>query len=181
LNHPDRINQSDHLRKTVYSALFAALIAAGAFIAIPIGPVPIVLQNLFVLLAGLILGPRFGVYSVALYLLMGGFGFPVFAGGTGGIGRLFGPTGGYLFGFLPAVFATALISEQLNKTRTGDGVALVFGTAIVYCAGVPWLKIATGMAWDKAFMVGVYPFIPGDLIKIGVAVFAAQLIRKVIK
>lgn len=181
MNQRDRINQSDQLRKTIYSALFAALIAAGAFIAIPIGPVPIVFQNLFVLLAGLILGPRFGVYSVALYLLMGGFGFPVFAGGTGGIGRLFGPTGGYLFGFLPAVFTTALISERMNKTRTGDGVALVFGTAIVYCAGVPWLKLATGMDWDKSFMVGIYPFIPGDLVKIGVAIFAAKLIRKVIR
>jgi biotin transport system substrate-specific component len=174
------LNQADQLKRTVYAALFAALIAAGAFIAIPIGPVPIVLQNLFVLLAGLTLGPRFGVASVALYLLMGGFGFPVFAGGTGGIGRLFGPTGGYLFGFLPAVFVTALISERLNKTRTGDGVALFFGTAIVYGSGVPWLKLATGMAWDKAFMVGLYPFIPGDLVKICVAIFAAQLIRRVI-
>ena len=175
------MNQADQLKKTVYAALFAALIAAGAFIAIPIGPVPIVLQNLFVLLAGLILGPRFGLYSVSLYLLMGGLGFPIFAGGTGGIGRLFGPTGGYLFGFLPAVFTTALISEQLSKTRSGDGVALVFGTAIVYGVGVPWLKLATGMAWDNALIVGVYPFIPGDLVKIAVAVFAAQLIRGIVK
>lgn len=175
------MNQADQLRKTVYTALFAALIAAGAFIAIPIGPVPIVLQNLFVLLAGLILGRRWGGYSVALYLLMGGLGFPVFAGGTGGIGRLFGPTGGYLFGFLPAVFATALISERLNKTRMGDGLALTFGTAIVYGTGVPWLKLVTGMAWDKAFIVGVYPFIPGDMVKIGVAIFAAQLIRRIVK
>ncbi len=175
------MNPSDQLRKTVYAALFAALIAAGAFIAIPVGPVPIVLQNLFVLLAGLILGPRWGVYSVALYLLMGGFGFPVFAGGTGGIGRLFGPTGGYLFGYLPAVFVAGLISEQLNKTRAGDAAAMVAGSAMVYGAGIPWLKFATGMAWDKAIMAGMVPFIPGDLVKIVAAVFAARIIRQVVK
>ncbi|ACN15787.1 BioY family protein [Desulforapulum autotrophicum HRM2] len=175
------MNSNDQLRKTVYAALFAALIAAGAFIAIPVGPVPIVLQNLFVLLAGLILGPRWGVYSVALYLLMGGFGFPVFAGGTGGIGRLFGPTGGYLIGYLPAVFVAGLVSHQLKKTRTGDAVAMVAGSVIVYVSGVPWLKFATGMAWDKAFMAGMVPFIPGDLIKIGAAIFAARIIRQVVK
>lgn len=175
------MNPSDPLRKTVYASLFAALIAAGAFIAIPLGPVPIVLQNLFVLLAGLILGPRWGVYSVALYLLMGGFGFPVFAGGTGGIGRLFGPTGGYLFGYIPAVWTAGLVSQQLHGTRTGDTVAMVAGSGIVYGSGVPWLKFATGMAWDKAFMAGMIPFIPGDLIKIGVAVFAARIIRQVVK
>ncbi len=175
------MNPGDPLRKTVYAALFAALIAAGALIAVPIGPVPIVLQNLFVLLAGLILGPRWGLYSVALYLLMGGFGFPVFAGGTGGIGRLFGPTGGYLFGYLPAVFLTALVSQQRNKTRAGDAAAMVIGAAMVYGCGVPWLKFATGMAWDKAFMAGMVPFIPGDLVKIAAAVFAAPIIRRVVK
>lgn len=171
------MNQSDELKKTVYAALFAALIAAGAFIAIPIGPVPIVLQNLFVLVAGLILGPRWGLCSVGIYLLMGGFGFPVFAGGTGGIGRLFGPTGGYLFGYIPAVFITGLISQGLGKTKLGDAAAMVAGTIIVYGAGVPWLKFATGMAWNKAVMVGMYPFIPGDVLKICAGVLVAGIIR----
>lgn len=175
------MNQEYQLRKTVYSALFAALIAAGAFIAIPLGPVPIVLQNLFVLLAGLILGPRWGLYSVAIYLLIGGLGFPVFAGGTGGIGRLFGPTGGYLFGYLPAVLITGYVSEQLGKTRFADGAAMVAGSLIVYGAGVPWLKLATNMEWSKAIMVGLYPFILGDILKIAAGIFAAKRIRPVIK
>lgn len=175
------MNQEYQLRKTVYSALFAALIAAGAFIAIPLGPVPIVLQNLFVLLAGLILGPRWGLYSVAIYLLIGGLGFPVFAGGTGGIGRLFGPTGGYLFGYLPAVLISGYVSERLGKTKFADGAAMVAGSLIVYGAGVPWLKLATNMEWSKAIMVGLYPFILGDILKIAAGIFAAKRIRPVIK
>ena len=75
------------LRMTVYAALFAALTAVGAYMALPIGPVPVVMQNLFVFLAGLILGGRWGMASVGIYLLAGAIGMPVFAGGTGGIGR----------------------------------------------------------------------------------------------
>ena len=85
---------TEQLRRTVQASLFAALIAAGAFLAVPIGPVPIVLQNMFVLLAGLLLGPRWGLAGVGIYLLAGAIGLPVFAGGTGGIGRMLGPTGG---------------------------------------------------------------------------------------
>lgn len=87
------------LRMMVYALLLAVLTAAGAYLAIPIGPVPIVLQNLFILLAGLLLGSRWGLASVRVYLLTGALGLPVFAGGLGGIGRLVGPTGGYLVGF----------------------------------------------------------------------------------
>ncbi|MDQ1330177.1 MAG: biotin transport system substrate-specific component, partial [Thermodesulfobacteriota bacterium] len=87
-----------------YASLLAALTAVGAYIAIPVGPVPIVLQSLFILLAGLLLGSTWGVAGVGIYLLAGAFGLPVFAGGAGGIGRFLGPTGGYLLGFLPAVY-----------------------------------------------------------------------------
>ena len=85
---------------TIYAALFAALTAVGAYMALPIGPVPVVMQNLFVFLAGLILGGRWGLASVGIYLLAGAVGMPVFAGGTGGVGRFFGPTGGYLIGWI---------------------------------------------------------------------------------
>ncbi len=175
------MNISNQLRMTVYASLFAALIAAGAFIAIPIGPVPIVLQNMFVLLAGIILGSRWGLACVSVYLLMGALGFPVFAGGTGGIGRLFGPTGGYLLSYLPAVYATGIISEKLQKTMANDIIAMVAGSLIVYAAGVPWLKYVTGMGWNKAVAVGMYPFLIGDIIKIIAAAYAAKIIRPIVK
>ena len=105
------MNSPSRLRLTIYASLFAALTAAGAFLAIPIGPVPIVLQNFFVFLTGLLLGPRWGSASVAVYLLAGALGLPVFAGGTGGIGRFVGPTGGYLIGYLPAVWVIGWIAQ----------------------------------------------------------------------
>ncbi|MCG8618351.1 MAG: biotin transporter BioY, partial [Desulfobacterales bacterium] len=137
------------IRPTVYTALFVALIACGAFIAIPIGPVPIVLQNMFVLLAGLMLGPVWGLACVGVYLIIGLAGLPVFAGGTAGVGKLFGPTGGYLLSYLPAVGVTAVVSSTFRKTLPGDLFALLLGSLIVYGVGVPWLKVVTGMDWSK--------------------------------
>jgi len=91
----------NELQRIAYTSLMAALIAVGAYIAIPIPivPVPIVLQNLFVLLAGLLLGSRWGLASMGLYLLAGSIGLPVFSGGRGGLAHFLGPTGGYLIGF----------------------------------------------------------------------------------
>lgn len=170
----------NQLRMTVYTALFVALIACGAFVSIPIGPVPIVLQNLFVLLAGLIIGPAWGLACVAVYLIIGFAGLPVFAGATAGAGKLFGPTGGYLLGYLPAVMATGTISKALKKTMPGDIVALIAGSLIVYAAGVPWLKFAFSMSWSKAFAAGMLPFLIGDGLKIIAAALIAKKIRPLI-
>lgn len=172
--------QTNQIRMTVYTSLFVALIACGAFIAIPIGPVPIVLQNMFVLLAALILGPAWGLACVGIYLIIGLAGLPVFAGGTAGIGKLFGPTGGYLLGYLPAVYVTAVISKGLKKTITGDLIALVTGSLIVYAAGVPWLKFAFAMPWAKAVAAGMLPFLIGDTLKVIAAALIAKKIRPLV-
>jgi len=174
-------DSSDDLRMTVYAALMAALIAAGAYIAVPVGPVPIVLQNMFVLLAGLLLGWRWGLAAVAVYLLAGVCGLPVFAGGTGGIGRLAGPTGGYLLGYLPAVAAAGWISERTGGRTFFDVMGLVAGTAIVYLCGVPWLKMVTGMSMGKSLAMGMVPFLLGDGLKIVAAAAIARAIRPVIR
>ncbi|RLB97423.1 MAG: biotin transporter BioY [Deltaproteobacteria bacterium] len=175
------MNDSKQLRMTVYTSLFVALIAIGAFIAIPIGPVPIVLQNMFVLLAAIILGPVWGLSCVAVYLLIGLAGLPVFSAGGSGIGKLFGPTGGYLLGYLPCVFVTAIISKGLGKKMSSDIIAMVIGSLIVYAAGVPWLKAVTAMTFEKALTVGMIPFLPGDVLKIIAAAFIARTLRPVIK
>ena len=179
---------SIQLRRLVHTALFAALIAAGAFIAIPIGPVPIVLQNLFVLLAGLILGAKWGLVTVAIYLLAGIAGLPVFAGGTGGIARILGPTGGYLLSYLPVVFVVGLISNSGWTTRERsakrqlvlDIIAMFAGTCLIYLSGVPWLKTVTGMDWQKAITLGMVPFLIGDLAKIIAAVPIAKALRPIV-
>ena len=175
-------------RKTVtgltMTALFAALIAAGTFISIPLpfSPVPIVLQNLFALLAGLVLGPVLGASAVVLYLIAGIIGAPVFAGATGGIVRIIGPTGGFLIGYLLAGLIAGLIAgfpKPEQKTPLWRIIAAVFaGLLIVYVPGVAWLKFSTGRTWAAAFTGGFIPFIPGDIVKGAAAVVIAPRLRR---
>jgi len=174
------MNSSLQLRMTVYASLLAALTAAGAYLSIPIGPVPIVLQNMFVLLSGLLLGSRWGLASVGVYILAGAFGLPVFAGGLGGISRIAGPTGGYLLGYLPAVYVIGLITEKTKKNIVFDVIAMICGCIIIYVCGVAWLKVLTGMTWSKTLMVGMYPFVIGDVLKIAAAAAIAKGLRPVI-
>jgi biotin transport system substrate-specific component len=160
------------LARTVLTALFTALIAAGAYIAIPLGPVPLVMQNFFVILAALLLGPKGATSSVALYLILGALGLPIFAGGTGGFAHFFGPTGGYLLGYLPAAFLGSLMAAKGGRIRLFASAFIT--AAIVYLIGVPWLRQMTGMTLGRALAVGLYPFIIGDLLKAAAAAIIAQ-------
>ena len=171
------MQSTQQVRKMVYSSLMAALTAAGAYIAIPIGPVPIVLQNLFVLLAGLLLGGRWGLTSVGAYLLAGAMGMPVFSGGTGGIGKFVGPTGGYLLGFAAAAYLVGVLSEYGHGRVIVDVLAMIVGTFIIYVFGVSWLKVVTGMSFSKAISVGMLPFLIGDAVKIAVAIPIVKALR----
>jgi biotin transport system substrate-specific component len=181
LNTNKGYSSMQQLRMTAYASLFAALTAVGAYLAIPIGPVPIVLQNLFVFLTGLLLGSKWGATSMAAYLLAGICGLPVFAGGRGGIGHIIGPTGGYLIGFLPAVYFIGIIKEKAKANILFDVLALVIATAIIYLFGIVWLKTITQMTLSKTLLVGMVPFLPGDAIKVAVAVVIAKKIRPLIQ
>ena len=174
-------DQTNQLPMMAYASLFAALTAVGAYLFIPVGPVPIVLQNLFVFLSGLLLGSRWGLASVGVYLLAGACGLPVFAGGLGGIGRLIGPTGGYLIGYLPAVYLIGKIMEKTALRAVFDAIAMVCGSIILYTFGIAWLKVLTGMTLAKALAVGMYPFLIGDALKIAAAVAIAKALRPVIR
>lgn len=161
-------------RSTVAAAGFTALIAAGSYISIPIGPVPIVLQSFFILLAGLLLPARTALSAVAIYLLLGALGLPVFAGGTGGIGHFFGPTGGYLLSYLPAVVLVPLLAGRLPRPALRVIAALCAGTVCIYLIGIVWLKWNTGMQWYAALSAGVLPFLPGDGLKIAAALLVSR-------
>jgi biotin transport system substrate-specific component len=171
----------EKLRWMVLASLMAALTAVGAYIHVPIGPVPIVLSTLFVLLSGLLLGGQWGLASMGLYLLVGAIGIPVFAGGKGGFAHFFGPTGGYLFGYLLAAWVAGVISERSRGLLFLDIFAVVFGSLAIYTLGVPWLKIVTQLSWTKTFMVGMVPFLIGDAVKASVALILARAIRPVLK
>ncbi|MCL2130538.1 MAG: biotin transporter BioY [Treponema sp.] len=174
---------SKTLVKISLTSLFAALIAAGTFIAIPIGPVPIVLQNLFCLLSGLILGPLLGGAAVGLFLLAGILNFPVFAGASGGIARFAGPTGGFLIGYLLMAIIAGLIA---GKPRSNKIISLprliaavTAGMLIVYVPGVAWLKLSRGLSWPQSFSIGFVPFIIGDILKGITAVLISKRLRKI--
>ena len=162
----------------VLASLFAALTAVGALIALPIGPVPIVLQNFFVMLMALLLGPRWGLAGMGAYLLAGALGLPVFSGGTSGLARFAGPTGGYLVGYLPCVALIGWISARGRGQRLIDALAMVCGTTALYSCGVAWLKVLTGMTWGQAVAVGAIPFLPGDIAKIIAAVLVINSLRQ---
>ncbi len=164
------------IRSTVFISLFTALTAVGAYLAVPVGPVPIVLQNFFVLLAGVLLGKKRGFAVVTTYLFLGAAGLPVFHSGTGGFGVISGPTGGYLLGYLPAVYVTGYIAEQ-GRSLGFTFTALLAGALVVYIIGIPWLKIVMKLTWIKAFSAGFIPFIIGDALKIAVAIPIIKWLR----
>ena len=172
------------VRPTVFIALFTALIAVGAYIAVPIGPVPIVLQNFFVLLAGTLLGSRKGLSVVVTYLLLGAVGLPVFHNGTGGMGIILGPTGGYLIGYIPAVVLTGLISKRKGGGKSSSALLILSGAlsgaVVVYLFGVPWLKYTLEMSWGKSLSAGMIPFLIGDAIKVAAVVPITRWLKPVI-
>jgi biotin transport system substrate-specific component len=162
-------------------SLFAALTAVGAFISIPLYPVPITLQNLFTLLAGMTLGSVLGGSSQIIYVLLGLIGLPVFAGFKAGIGVLFGPTGGFLFGFIISSYIIGKIIElKKEKDIFYYFLAGGLGIVIIYIIGIAQLSLVTGMGIKKTLMVGVFPFLPGDILKIIAASFIASKLKLVI-
>lgn len=174
-----------HLHQLIKASLFTTLISIGAFFIIPIKPVSITLQSLFVLLAGVFLTPSYITLSISAYILLGLAGLPVFAGKAGGLEYVFKPSFGYIIGFL---FAGLFISKTLRmiKNKNIINIFLIFLTAsiIIYLFGLPYMYFA--LKWfanktlplNKIFTAGMIPFIPGDLIK---SVCATLITKKLIK
>ncbi len=170
----------NHITSFIYSALFAALISVMGLLSIPlpISPVPITGQSLAIMLAGSILTVRQAAFSVLTFLLIGAVGVPVFAGLTGGIGIIVGPRGGYLIGFLLGAMIIALLKGKNNNIWRLALANIVGGIIVVYTLGVLWLSSITGMGLEKAIMVGLLPYIPGDLFKVFVATVIGVAINK---
>jgi len=137
-------------------------------IQIPLYPVPVTMQTLVVLVLGIAYGWRLGVATMALYLVEGAIGLPVFAGGWsegGGYHLLFGPTGGYLFGFVVAAGVCGRLAERgWDRSLWTAGAAMVIGNLIIYAMGLAWLAVQIGAA--DAVKYGLLPFLLGDALKI---------------
>jgi len=183
VNLRGRIENLTSLEKLLLSVMFAGLtgIAAHVKIYLPFTPVPITLQTLVVMLSGIIIG-YYGALSQVIYALLGILGVPWFAYG-GGTSYIVSPTFGYILGFIAAsTFLAETISRRPNISFVGIISVLVLANAIIYFCGVTWLYaylnvVSKATIWD-AMLLGVIPFVPGDVIKILIAASVARLLRK---
>ncbi len=171
-------NSRKSLRGMIYAAMFGAITAVGAFVIIPLPPVPITLQTLFTALSGALLGGTLGALSQVVYILLGIIGLPVFAGGKAGLGVLFGPTGGYLIGFIVASFVIGKIIEGGKKAGLlRIAIAMVLGFVVLYALGILQLSVVAKLSFAKALSAGMIPFLIGDAVKIVVAIVVTLKLR----
>lgn len=163
----------DRIRRLAYAAEFAALFGLASFFVIPVGLVPITLQVLLIAFVGLFLGPRTAVLAVILYLLAGAVGLSIFAGGKAGLGVLFGPSGGYLVGFLFLAFIAGLA----RKTGTiGTLVGLVVAVAACHACGIIGMSLTLNKTLVQAFYMDLV-FVPADLVKVLLAFLFWRMVR----
>ncbi len=157
-------------------SLLLALLARLS-IPVPFSPVPITGQTFGILFLGAVLGSRIGILSVIMYIFEGSIGLPVFAGGTMGFLYLLGPTGGYLIGFIPAVYLVGYLSEQgWINSFTSAFLTMIIGTSVIFIFGISWLSVTAG--FGTALLIGLYPYIPGAAIKIILATVAVYSMNR---
>ncbi len=157
-------------RKLLLVTLGSLLVAAAAQVSVPMWPVPMTLQTLAISVLGLTLGARLAAAALTLYLVQGALGLPVFAGGAAGLPHVFGPTGGFLVGFV----GMAWLTGRLVEAGLGRGLLRLFAAAVLpalllFVPGVLWLWAITPLALDQAVMLGAAPFQLGGLVKSALA------------
>ena len=165
-------------------AAAAALICVAGPLSIPAGPVPLSLASFAVYITGAVLGPKKGTIAVALYLVIGTIGVPVFSGFSGGFQKLAGVTGGYLAGYIPCALLTGLGAERAVKPGARRWIlpaAMAAGTLVLYGIGTAWFMIQTGNALGAALSLCVVPFLPGDAAKIIGACLLTFPVRKALE
>jgi biotin transport system substrate-specific component len=161
-------------RSAILMVVGSLLLWLSAKVQVPLYPVPITMQTLAVLVLGVAYGSRLGAATIALYLLEGAVGLPVFSGGWsegGGFHHLYGPTAGYLFGFVVAAGVCGRLAERgWDRHVISAAGAMVIGNLIIYALGLTWLTIQIGLA--DAIKYGLAPFLVGDALKIALGTCA---------
>ena len=160
------------LRNLILAVAGSLLLWISAKISIPFWPVPLTMQTLVVLMIGMAFGARLGAATVALYLLEGAAGLPVFSGTPEkgiGLAYMMSTTGGYLFGFVVAAGAVGFLAERgWDRNLSTTALAMLIGTVLIYIPGVLWLGMVLG--WDKPILSwGLTPFLAGDALKLVIA------------
>lgn len=166
-------------RRSVAISAFVLATAVGAYVMVPLPwtPVPMTLQPLVVVLAGVLLGPMLGAAAMATYLVIGALGMPVFSGGGAGLPWLLGPTGGYLLAYPAAALVTGWLAGGREAGAARLAAALAAGIGVLYLGGVAQLALLTGGSLESLLALGVIPFLAGDLVKVGIALLLALKLR----
>ena len=165
-------------RQLTLIGVMAAVTCILGPLSLPIGIIPISLTNLAIYFAIYALGGKRGTLSYIVYLFIGLVGLPVFSGFSGGFGKLLGPTGGYLIGFIFMAFISGIFIDKFSNKIYMCFLGMALGTIITYLFGSAWLAYQINMPFNKALSVGVLPFIPGDLVKIVIASLIGPQIKK---
>jgi len=169
-------------REMTLIAVMAALLCIVGPLSISIGPIPLSLATFAVYLSGAVLGWKKGTAAVAIYLLIGMTGLPVFSGFSGGLQKLAGVTGGYLIGYLPCAWITGLAVPDSNSSAPvrpwALPLAMILGTAVLYIIGTAWFMLQTANPLPAALGMCVLPFLPGDAVKIIAATLIAPPVRR---
>ncbi len=170
-------------RDMTLTAVAAALLCIAGPLTVPAGPVPLSLATFAVYMAGAVLGKKRGTMAVALYLMIGLAGVPVFSGFSGGFQKLVGPTGGYLAGYLPCAYLAGMAAERAEKKNAGWILPawMAAGTAVLYTLGTAWFMVQSGKALGAALAMCVVPFLPGDAAKIAAASLLSKPVRRAVK
>ena len=164
---------------TMIALMTAVLCLLGPLsLIIPTSPVPISLTNLAIYLAVILLGMKRGTLVTLGYLMIGFIGIPVFSAFTGGPGKLIGPTGGYLIGFIFLALIAGYAVDNFPGKPFWAAMGMIAGTAVLYSIGTSWLAYTAGLSFSQALFAGVIPFIPGDIIKIALAITIGFPIKK---
>lgn len=168
------------VKDLVFTAMFTALIAVCSIISIPIGEVPITLQTFAICLSAAMLGWKRGTLSVLIYILLGAVGVPVFAGMSGGIGILAGPTGGYIIGFILTALVVGFAADKWKRKALPLTVAMVIGVLLCYAVGTVWFMVVTKMHLGESLLLCVVPFLIPDAVKIALAMILSNRLSKVV-
>lgn len=179
--------RNTYTKKLILCAMFTALIAVGAFITIPIPIIPLSLQDLFVMLAGVLLGAKWGALSALIYVVLGLAGLPIFTSG-GGIGYVLRPSFGFIIGFIPGAYVAGLIANKVEKpgfwrlfaaNMAAVGVIYVFGTLYLYLLNRFYLGNTIAI-WPMIMACDIQP-LPGDIIKSILAALISQRLLPLIR
>lgn len=172
-------------QKIIYTGIFSALTAIGAFISIPFGPISFTLQSYFVLSSGMILGAKLGALSQVIYILLGLIGLPIFSGYSGGLQTVFKPSFGFLIGFIFSAYLTGYLTELIKPIDFKKSIFIgILGSIPMYFIGLPYMHLILNNVLNLDFSIyktmysGMLIFLPTDLLKI---VIMATVQPKILK